>query len=54
MPACEVVGGAVTLEADSIVNGNVVLIGGTVDMEGTVNGDFVGMGGRYASVGKPL
>jgi hypothetical protein len=40
-----VFGGAVTTEPDSTVNGDVVLVGGTVELGGTVNGNVVGIGG---------
>ena len=40
-----VFGGAVTIEPDSTVNGDVVLMGGTVEIGGHVNGNVVGIGG---------
>jgi hypothetical protein len=38
-------GAAASLEKGSIVNGDVVLIGGTVNIDGTVNGGINGLGG---------
>jgi len=39
-------GADVTLEEDSLVNGDVALFGGSLTLGGMVNGDVVGIGGR--------
>jgi len=39
-------GGQVILEEDSLVNGDIVLLGGSLSASGKVNGDVVAIGGR--------
>lgn len=41
-----VLGGSVRLEADSRVNGDVVTVGGNIEVDGEVNGDVVSIGAR--------